>query len=150
MLATGLILIFILGKGESSTGEEAQADVKVSNPLRLSTAVKFGLLFAIVLVVIEFALNSLGITGVYLTSLLAGLTDVDAITLSVTRLAINNQINLQVAGIAVLSAALANTISKGVISHFSGTSELRRRVLPALGIIILAGLISGSIFLIWL
>lgn len=150
MLATGLILIYILGKKETASREETQTDFKVSNPLKLSTAVKFGLLFAIVLVVTDFALNSLGSTGVYLTSLLAGLTDVDAISLSVTRLATNNQINTQVAGIAVLSAALANTISKGAISYFSGTRELRKRVLPALGIIILAGLVSGGVFLIWI
>ena len=147
MLATGLILVYFLGRRTTPYEEKNRTDFKVSNPLKLSTAIKFGLLFAVVLVVIEFALNSLGTTGVYLTSLLAGLTDVDAISLSVTRLASNNQINLQVAGIAVLTAALANTISKGAISYFSGTKELRKQVLPALGIIILAGLVSGALFL---
>jgi len=150
MLATGLLLIFFLSRRTAEDGEDAQADFKVGNPLKLSTAIKFGLLFAVVLIVIEFALNSLGATGVYLTSLLTGLTDVDAITLSVTRLASNNQINLQVAGLAVLAAALANTLSKGAISYFSGTDELRKQVLPALGLIILTGLVSGAIFFLWL
>jgi uncharacterized membrane protein (DUF4010 family) len=150
MLATGLILIFIMGKRKAAPGRDAQTDFKISNPLKLSTAIKFGLLFAVVLIIIEFALNSLGTAGVYLTSLLTGLTDADAITLSVTRLATNKQINLQVAGIAVVSAALTNTISKGAISYFSGSRELRNRVLPALGIIILTGLVSAGISFIWL
>ena len=148
MLVTGLILIFFLGRRTPVPGGDTQTDFKIGNPLKLSTAIKFGLLFAVVLVVIDFALNSLGTTGVYLTSLLTGLTDVDAITLSVTRLASNSQINLQEAGVAVVAAALTNTLSKGAISYFSGTSDLRKRVLPALGIIILAGLVSGGIFLI--
>jgi uncharacterized membrane protein (DUF4010 family) len=150
MLVTGLILIFIMSKRTNSLGDNTQTDFKISNPLKLSTAIKFGLLFAVVLIVIEFALDSLGTTGVYLTSILTGLTDVDAITLSVARLATNSQINLQVAAVAVVSAALTNTLSKGAISYFSGASELRKHVLPALGIIILTGLVSGGIFLIWL
>jgi uncharacterized membrane protein (DUF4010 family) len=150
MAATGLILVFILGQRTAASEGETQTDFEVSNPLKLATAVQFGVLFAVVLIVIDFALNSLGATGVYLTSLLTGLTDVDAITLSVTRLALSSQINLQVAGIAVVAAALSNTLSKGVISYFSGTDTLRKHVLPALSIMIAAGLVSGAIFFLWL
>ena len=150
MSATGLILIYFLGRNPTALGGNSQADFKIGNPLKLSTAIKFGLLFAFVLVIIDFALNSLGTTGVYLTSMLTGLTDVDAITLSVTRLVLNNQINLQVAAVGVVIAALTNTLSKGAISYFSGSKELRKRVLPALGIIILAGLISGGFSIFWL
>jgi uncharacterized membrane protein (DUF4010 family) len=148
MLATGLILIYLMSRKTSVPDGEAQADIKLANPLKLSTAIKFGLLFAVVLVVIEFALNSLGTTGVYLTSLLTGLTDVDAITLSVTRLVTNAQISAQVAAVAIVSASLTNTLSKGAIAFFTGAPALRKHVLPALGLIIAAGLVSGAVFLI--
>jgi uncharacterized membrane protein (DUF4010 family) len=150
MLTTGLILIYIMSKRRATPGGDTQPDFKIGNPLKLSTAIKFGLLFAVVLVVIEFALDSLGTTGVYLTSLLTGLTDVDAISLSITRLVTNNQITLQVAGIAIIAAALTNTLSKGAISFFTGSTELRKRVIPALGAIMVAGLVSGAIFFFWL
>ena len=150
MLAAGLIYIFLAGKRTGVSGEDSPAPVKVGNPLKLSTAVKFGLLFAFVLIIIEFAQSSLGTTGVYLTSFLTGLTDADAITLSLTRLASRNQITLQVAGIAVVLASLMNTLSKGAIAYFSGSHELRKHVLPALSIIILIGLISAGITFFWI
>lgn len=148
MLAAGLIYIFVAGK-RTGGSEDSPSSVKVGNPLKLSTAVKFGLLFAFVLIIIEFAQNSLGTTGVYLTSFLTGLTDVDAISLSLTRLATRNQVTLQVAGVAVVLAALMNTLSKGAIAYFSGSPELRKHVLPALGIIMLIGLISGGLTFFW-
>jgi uncharacterized membrane protein (DUF4010 family) len=82
---------------------------------------------------------------VYLASFITGLTDVDAITLSVTRLAQNNQLSLDVAGIAVIIAALMNTVSKGAISYFSGTQELRRFVIKAFILMILVGVISSGV-----
>ena len=144
MLAAGLLYIFVLSRRSIAAREEAYT-FKIGNPLELSTAIKFSLLFAFVLILIEFAQNTLGSTGVYLTSFLTGLTDVDAITLSVTRLASDQQVNLQVAGAAVVIASLMNTVAKGAISYFSGSQQLQKMVLSALGIIILVGMISGGL-----
>ncbi|MGD2105701.1 MAG: hypothetical protein PVJ55_11380, partial [Anaerolineae bacterium] len=52
------------------------------------------------------------------------------------------------AGIAVVIAALTNTVSKGAICYFSGTSELRRPVFKALVFMVLAGAASGALVLI--
>jgi uncharacterized membrane protein (DUF4010 family) len=108
---------------------------------------KFGLLFAIVLVALEYAQSFLGSRGVYLASFLSGLTDVDAITLSVTRLAANAQLTLDVAGTAVVIAALMNTVSKGAICYFSGSPELRRPVLRAVLLMVIAGAASEALVL---
>ena len=99
-------------------------EYRITNPLKLSTAIKLGLLFAFVLIVVEYSQTLLGSSGVYLASFLTGLTDVDAITLSVTRLAKSAQLSSDVAGVAVIIATLMNTISKGAISYFSGSPEL--------------------------
>jgi uncharacterized membrane protein (DUF4010 family) len=143
MLITGLIFIFVFQKTRLAETDTIHPEYKITNPLKLSTAIKFGLLFAFVLIVVEYAQTVLGTSGVYLTSFLTGLTDVDAITLSVTRLAKNTQITADVAGIAVIIAALMNTISKGAISHFSGSPELRNLVVKAFSLMILVGVISG-------
>ncbi len=107
------------------------------------TAIKFGLLFALVLVVVEFAQSLLGSSGVYLASFLTGLTDVDAITLSVSRLTDNAEISIDVAGAAVLIAALTNTFSKGAIAFSSGSQEFKGFVIKAFAWMIAVGIVSG-------
>ena len=92
---------------------------------------------------VEYSETFFGSSGVYLASFITGLTDVDAITLSVTRLAQSKQLSSDVAGIAVIIAALMNTVSKGAISYFSGTQELRSPVIKAFVLMILVGVISG-------
>lgn len=145
MLIVGLLFIFFVNKDALVDRSSPPPSFKIGNPLKLSTAIKFGLLFAFVLIFVEFAQDFLGSTGVYLTSFLTGLTDVDAITLSVTRLTANDKLTQQVAGISVLIASLMNTISKGAISYFSGSDELRKPVIKAFLFILLSGVVSGAI-----
>ena len=71
---------------------------------------------------------------------------VDAITLSVTRLAENAQLSSDVAGLSRIIAAVMNTVSKGAISYFSGSPELRRPVIRAFMLIILVGAVSVGLF----
>ena len=78
----------------------------------------------------------------YFTSAIAGLTDVNAITLSLSRLVEGNQLNHQVAGIAIIIAALTNTITKGAIAYFAGSHELRRMIIPAFIVVVLVGVIG--------
>lgn len=147
MLIAGLFFVFVVQKVPREEKATAHHPSEIENPLKLSTAIKFGLLFAIVLVVLEYAQLFLGATGIYLASSLSGLTDVNAITLSVTRLAASAQLTSNVAGAAVVIAALMNTVSKGAICYFSGTSELRRPVLKAFVLMVLAGVTSGALVL---
>ncbi len=149
MFVAGLAIILILQRQNLEDKHDLEQAFTLGHPLKLSTAIKFGLLFAIVLLIIEFAQLSFGSIGVYFASAIAGLTDVDAITLSVSRLASNAQLDLQVAGIAVIIAALMNTIAKGAIVYFSGSQELRRTVIRSFAVIFLVGLISNMLML-WL
>ncbi len=145
MLVAGLLYMFVLQRRDPDDQPTIRPEFKITNPLKLSTAIKFGLLFAVVLVVVEYAQTFLGSSGVYLASFLTGLTDVDAITLSVTRLANSEQLASEVAGAAVVIAALMNTVSKGAIAYFSGSPELRRPVLQAFALMILVGVIAGGL-----
>ena len=60
-----------------------------ANPFELSEAIKFGLLFGIVTVAAKAAQVYLGAAGLYLAGAVAGLTEVDAISLSMANLADN-------------------------------------------------------------
>jgi len=63
------------------TNEKSTFDY--SNPFELGPALTFGLLYGIILVVSKTMERHLGDTGLYLSSVVAGLTDVNAISLSV-------------------------------------------------------------------
>ena len=149
MLITGFIIVYFLQKKSKISKKVTKRILKLHHPLSLSTAVKFGIAFAIVIVIIQVALNSFGVSGVYLTSIIAGLTEMDAITLSVSNLAKNSQIQNQTAGIAILLATIMNTISKALIAFFTGSRELHQIIFKAFGVIILVGILS-SILVIWL
>ncbi|MFQ5595874.1 MAG: DUF4010 domain-containing protein, partial [Anaerolineae bacterium] len=110
-----------------------------TNPFRLGPAIQFGLLFGAVLLITKAAQIALGDAGVYVASFLAGLTGVDPIALSMAQLA-GETVAYEVAVRAVLLAAAANTLAKGGLVLALSAPSLRRRALPLLGILTLAGL----------
>lgn len=144
MLLTGMLVILVSRRRQSGETPTVYPDFKIANPLKISTAIKFGLFFSIVLIVVKYARSLLGVTGVYLASLLTGLTDVDAIVLGVTRLANEAELSMEVAAAAIVVAVLTNTISKGLIAYFSGSPELRRPVVRAFLLMIVAGALAAA------
>jgi len=149
MLVSGLALSFILQRKSGSTENDVERSFDVGHPLKLSTAIKFGLIFAIIFIGIEFAQSSFGSIGVYFASASAGLISMNAVTLSIVQLLSQAQLDLQVAGIAMVLAVIMNTISKGAIVYFTGSVELRRTVIRSFGVIFLAGLFSSTLIF-WL
>ena len=113
--------------------------VNFSNPFQLKPAIKFGLFFAGVLLLAEWTQDQYGDAGVYLSSVASGLTDVDAITLSMARLAETGDIASDVATRAVVLAATSNTVVKGGMTIMLGAPALRRYALPIFGSLVLSG-----------
>ncbi len=119
-------------------GENAGApEVPLSNPFSLTSAVKFAAFFALVLLVVKVAQAYLPGRGLYAIAALAGLTDVDAITLSMAQYAKTE--SKEVATGAIVIAALANTLTKCGLILTLGAKELRRPALLATGAILAAG-----------
>ncbi|MGE5327507.1 MAG: MgtC/SapB family protein [Deltaproteobacteria bacterium] len=110
--------------------ETAQATLEVKNPMELGSAIKFGLLFALVLLVARGAHFYFGSAGLFIASGLAGLTDVDAITISTARLAREGVLAPSTANAAILLAGAANTLVKGALAVSLGGRALRKVVLP--------------------
>jgi len=86
------------------------ATVELSNPLQLSSVLKFGVLLSVVFLASKAAVQFLGTAGTYVAALLAGLGDVDAITLSMAELA-RGGLARPVAAAAVLLAAASITFA---------------------------------------
>lgn len=102
---------------------DVDTDLNISNPFKIGMALKFGLFLAVILVLAEGMKVWFGDRGIYLLSLISGLMDVDAITLSLSRMALVDLGN-QVATLGIVIAAATNTIVKGVIfAFFAGFKE---------------------------
>lgn len=124
-------------------GEQA-AEVPVQNPFSLTAATKFGLLLAAVLLVVKLTEQYAPAGGLYLVSAVAGLTDVDAVTLSMAEYAGRNQ-EFGTAAAAIAIAAISNTLVKFGFVLVFGSRPLRRRLGVATAAILGLGLGSLSI-----
>jgi uncharacterized membrane protein (DUF4010 family) len=100
-----------------------------ANPFELSEAIKFGLLFGIVTVVAKAAEVYLGETGLYLAGAVAGLTDVDAISLSMANLATTSPQSIKIAAYTIVIAVISNTLVKTGMAVFIGAPALRRTMI---------------------
>ena len=140
----GFISCFILWKIahrlSENTGEKEK--LETANPFELWPAIKFGILFAIILFVSKAAQQYLGNQGVYISSMLAGIADVDAITLSLSNLA-GNTISDEVATRGIMIAALSNTAVKALLVFWLGRPRMIRYALPSFVVIMAAGVIMA-------
>jgi len=136
---SGLLYALYLYFSQTAIDEE---ELNLSNPFELGPAIKFGLLYALILLVTKAAEVYIGEKGLYLTSFLAGLADVDAITLSLADLTRTGQgIALSTGKIAIILAAISNTAAKGVLVFSLGSRSLRRYIWPAMIIMLTIGLV---------
>jgi uncharacterized membrane protein (DUF4010 family) len=104
-------------------------DLDVKNPFSLTSAAKFAAFFSVVLLAVKIVQQHFPPGGLYAVAALAGLTDVDAITLSMSDFAKSN--DLRVAVIAIIIAALSNTLVKCGIAFVVAGPSLGRPLLIA-------------------
>jgi uncharacterized membrane protein (DUF4010 family) len=114
-----------------------------NNPLGLSAALKMAVLFQIVLFGVAFARQTFGPSGLYASVGLVGLTEVDAVTISVSQSA-SASLPLDVATHALVLAALANTCTKLGIALVVGRGTFRR--LAATGLALMAAGLGAALY----
>ena len=95
----------------------------------------------VIIFAVAYANNVFGEEGIYVASGIAGLSDVDAITISVSKLAMGS-ISMISAQNAILIATLSNTLVKIGISLWAGSQELRKYIFLGYGAIFIAGVIG--------
>lgn len=119
-----------------------QSAVKVTNPFSLLAAIKFGALFAVILLLVKLTEQYAAQEGLYLLAAVAGLTDVDAITLSMAEYARRSIDGLSLAATAIIIAALSNTLVKCGLVFFLGGRALANKLLTATVMILAMGAIT--------
>ena len=121
--------------------EVRQESLEFENPFELGPAIRFGLIYAVVLVVSRAAQVYFGDVGIYLSSFVSGLVGVDAIALSIIDLIDGGELlALNTAMWAIMIAAMANTLFKGIFALVTGSRALRRALAPGLALMLLVGL----------
>ena len=143
MAATGMLVSLVLWRRTRS--QETGVVAAGANPFELGQAIKFGLLFGVVTVVAKAAEVYLGETGLYLAGAVAGLTDVDAISLSMANLAAAEPENLTIVARTIVIAVLSNTLVKAGMGVFLGTPALRRTLLLATLFLLIAAAVGALI-----
>ncbi len=116
---------------------DGKDDLHLRNPFSLTEAIKFAAFFAVIKLAVNIVSLNFPGSGVLIVAALAGLTDVDAITLSMAELAKSGQTDL--ARSAIVIAAITNTLVKLGFVCFIGNSALRKRLLISTGLILLVG-----------
>jgi uncharacterized membrane protein (DUF4010 family) len=123
------------GRGEAKT---ESAEIAISTPFSLTQAIKFALLFAAILLLVKIVGNLERQQGLYLIAALAGSTDVDAITLSMSQF-VRGGGSGEIAVVAIVIAALANTAVKAGMAVVIGSADYRRPILVATALVTVAG-----------
>ncbi|HPS57735.1 MAG TPA: MgtC/SapB family protein [Spirochaetota bacterium] len=137
MAAAGFVLCFIIWR---ITGKEKTEDVPLANPFSIMPAVKFGLLYAAIVLITRFISITAGDSGVYIVSVLSGMTDVDAITLTMSNLSKNSPERMHQATVAITLAAFSNTILKFIMAFAIGSRNFRKGIAAGFGVILCSGI----------
>jgi len=144
VLVVALIYIYFIRKKysnkENSTSHNMQ-DFSLSNPVNLKDGFLFAGLYLLIRLLAWLAQTYLGDWGLYAVGVFSGLSDVDAITISVAKESLAGAISNKAAVTTIFLATISNTLTKGIIALVLGSHELRKLVFTGFIVMATAGLI---------
>ncbi len=137
MAITCVVLFYLINKDESAVEEMPEP----KNPAQFKSALIFGLLYGIILLAVAFTKEKFGNNALYIVAIVSGLTDVDAITLSLSQLIKEGSLKATFGWKLILLAGLSNMLFKGVMAIVLGAKQLIKWIVISFGIIIVSGLL---------
>lgn len=143
MTAVGLALAYLTGRDAQT--EAQRPTLRVRNPLRLGPALRFGALFAVIVLLEKVAAAAAGSAGVLAVSALGGAVDVDAAALSLSDLAQAGRVPLQTATLGTLLALGTNAVVKTMLAAQSGARGLARRLAASFLAVFVAGAVVWAL-----
>ena len=132
VLATGVALVFVGWRANEH--QDRNAPPADTNPLRLVPAMQMAVAFQLSIVAIAFVQRTLGTPGLYATATALGLTDMDALTFSMSRR--EAALAAGIAARAIAIGVLSNTFLKLALVVTLGRASFRRRA--GIGLTVLA------------
>lgn len=135
MLACGFWLVW-----RRMNGADDKPLLRLKNPFDLGTALKLAGFIAVISVVAKIVSEKAGDAGVFAVAAVSGLADVDALTLSMTRLS-PASVPAATAALAIAIAAGVNTVVKAVMATTVGTVRMG----AIMGAVSAAALAAGAV-----
>ncbi len=139
-LAVAAIIMLMRQTGRESEGNS----LKLENPFDIMTVLKFGALLTIVTVLAKALTGIGGGSGIYALAALSGVADVDAITLSMSRLG-SDPSYATVAGNAILIVVAVNTLAKAGLGWMTGGTDVGWRLLRIAALAVAIGLTGAML-----
>jgi uncharacterized membrane protein (DUF4010 family) len=127
----GTIIVFIGWRAERGTDHEVEAGSQ--SPLRLRSAIQMAVAFQFALTAVPLVRQHWGTLALYPSAGVLGLTDMDALTVSMSKL--DQGVAADVAAFAIAIGVLANTILKFGVAAGIGLGRFRRIALIGLAIL---------------
>ena len=151
LIAAALVLLaaaLFFGAGWKPA-EDSHANQTFSNPFELLSVFRFAALLAVILVASKWLVALFGGGAAVGVAAIAGLADVDAITLSVTQVQGASITGLE-AAIAIFVAAVANSVTKTGIAFYAGTAAfgLRYGAITLAAVAAAAAILFGQTWLV--
>lgn len=119
--------------------KKVKSNIKLSSPFTLWPALKFGLLFAVIVALTKMANVFFSTKGIYLVSFFSGFVDIDPIALSLAQLS-KATISAEIAHDGILIGMLTNILAKGGLAYWLGGKKFGKIVLSFFIVLALFGI----------
>ncbi|MHB1157451.1 MAG: MgtC/SapB family protein [Phycisphaerales bacterium] len=134
VMTGAMVLVCAAGYWMMKPGETSDNPLH-GNPAQLKMAMLFAAMYAVVLLAVAFAQAHLGNQGLYAVGAISGLTDLDAITLSLANMVSRGQVEAGTAWRVVVVATMANLVFKAGIAGLIGGRAIFWRVAVMFGVV---------------
>ncbi|TXD85494.1 MgtC/SapB family protein [Subsaximicrobium wynnwilliamsii] len=138
VMALICVVLFYFINTEDTKDEEMP---EPENPAQFKSALIFGLLYGFILLAVAFTKETFGNNALYIVSIVSGLTDVDAITLSLSQLIKEGSLEASFGWKLILLAGLSNMLFKGIMAIVLGAKSIAKWIAVSFGITIATGLL---------
>lgn len=142
----GLALVSFGAARHWGESQEARETDRIRSPLRLVSAIRLALALQLSLMLISWVSTNIGRGGVLASAALLGLTDMDALTLSMNRLGTTPDL-VQLAAHAIAIGLLGNGALKTAMAFAMGGPGYRR--LATAGLLALMASGAAALWLFW-
>jgi uncharacterized membrane protein (DUF4010 family) len=143
LILSGLLLCIVEWLGSR---KETEAISQQTNPTELKSALVFGTLYAIILFAVAATRIHFERTGLFVVAGLSGLTDMDAITLSTSRMVSAGRLTADTGWRVIVCAVMANLVFKVALVAMLGHRKLFIRVAILFGLLVMVGGVLIAVF----
>jgi len=120
----GVAIVFgwLWSRKPDATKAAGQSSLEARNPLELTTAFIFALVFVIMLIATQLALTRMGKAGLNALAAIMGIVDVDPFVMGLTQ-ATGTVIPVRLAATATIVATSSNNLAKGIYAYCFGDKK---------------------------